>query len=83
MPLHNFDYTLSSFTSFSPEKLNLERQWGVADLQISCTKINRSVAVGKFILMKEKLSKFSDFYYLETGLYRSITFVAEPMNALS
>ena len=36
----------------------------------------------KFMFFGKKLSKLSDFYYLEPGLYLSITDIVEPMSAL-
>ena len=37
---------------------------------------------GKFLFFDKKFSKFSEFYYLEPGLYPSITDIAEAINTL-
>ena len=38
---------------------------------------------GKFMFFDEKLSKSSEFYYLEPGLHPSITDIVEAMNTLN
>ena len=40
------------------------------------------VTKGKFMFLERKLSKSSEFYYLEPGLYPSITDIVEAMNIL-
>ena len=52
--------TLSSFTKFLPEQLNLEGQWDVAKYQ--------NITEGKFKFFDEKLSKSSSTYNLEPDL---------------
>ena len=74
--------TLSSFTNFLPEQLNLEGQWEVAILQISYPSMYQNVTEGNFMFFDEKLSKSSDFYYLEPGFYPSITDFVEAINTL-
>ena len=76
------DNTLSSFTNFLPEKLNLDGQWEVAISEISYSSMYQSVTEGKFVFFDEKLSKSSEFYYLEPGLYTSFTDIVEAMNIL-
>ena len=76
------DNTLSSFTNFLPEQLNLECQWEVAISEISYPSTYQNVTEGKFMFFGKKLSKSSEFYYLEPGLYPSITDIVEAMNAL-
>ena len=51
------DNTLSSFTNFLPEQLNLEGQWEVATSEISYSSLYQKVMVGKFIIFDKKLSK--------------------------
>ena len=76
------DNTLSSFTNFLPEQLNLEGQWEVAISEISYPSMYQNVTEGKFMFFDKKLSKSSEFYYLEPGLYPSITDIVEVMNTL-
>ena len=75
--------SLSSFTNFLPEQLNLEGQWEVAISEISYPSLYQNVTDGKFMFFDEKLSKSSEFYYLELGLYLSFTDVVEAMNTLN
>ena len=76
------DNTLSSFTNFLPEQLNLDGQWEVAISEISYPSMYQNVTEGKFMFFDKKLSKSSEFYYLEPGLYPSITDIVEAMNVL-
>ena len=72
------DNTLSSFTKFLPEQLNLEGQWEVEVLEISYPSMYQNVTEGKF----KKLLKSSEFYSLEPSLYPSFTDIVEAMNTL-
>ena len=74
------DNTLSSFTNFLPEHLNLEGQWEVAIQKRTYPSIYQNVTEGKFL--DKRLSKSSEFYYLEPGLYPSVTDIVEAMNTL-
>ena len=56
------DNTLSSFTNFAPEQLNLEGQWEVAISEISYPSMYQNVTDGKFMFSDKKLSKSSEFY---------------------
>ena len=76
------DNTLSSFTNFLPEQLNLDGQWEVAISEISYPSMYQNVTEGKFKFFDRKLSKSSEIYYLEPGLYPSITDIVEVMNIL-
>ena len=76
------DNTLSSFSNFLPEQLNLEGQWEVAISEISYPSMYQNVTEGKFMFFDKKLSKSSECYYLEPGLYPSITDIVEAMNTL-
>ena len=76
------DRTLSSFTNFLPEELNLEGQWEVGISDISYPSIYQNVTDGKLMFFDKKLSKSSEFYYLEPGLYPSMTDIVEVMNIL-
>ena len=76
------DNTLSSFTNLLPEQLNLDGQWEVAISEISYPSMYQNVTEGKFMFFDKKLSESSEFYYLEPGLYPSITDIVEAMNIL-
>ena len=76
------DNTLSSFTNFLPEQLNLDGQWEVAISEISYPPMYQNVTEGKFLFFDKKLSKSSEFYYLEPRLYPSIRDIVEAMNIL-
>ena len=74
--------TLSSFTNFLPEQVNLDGQWEVAISEISYPSMYQNVTEGKFMFYDEELSKTTEAYYLEPGLYSSITEIVEAMNTL-
>ena len=74
--------TLGSFTNFLPEQLNLEGQWEVAISELSYPSMYQNVTEGKFMFFDKKLSKSSEFYYLEPRLYPFITDIVEAMNSL-
>ena len=76
------DNTLSSFTNFLPEQLNLNGQREVAASEISYPSMYQIVTEGKFMFFDQKISKLSEFYFLEPGLYPSITDIVEAMNIL-
>ena len=74
--------TLSSFTNFLPEQVNLDGQWEVAISEISYPSMYQNVTEGKFMFYDEELSKTTEAYYLEPDLYSSITDIVEAMNTL-
>ena len=74
--------TLSSFTNFLPEQLNLEGQWEVAISETSYPSMYQNITEGKFKFFDEKLSKSTSTCNLEPGLYTSITDIVEAMNRL-
>ena len=76
------DNTLSSFMNFLPEQVNLEDQWEVAVSEISYPSMYQNVMEGKFLFHDNELSKTKDYYYLEPGLYHSITDIVEAMNSV-
>ena len=76
------DKTLSPFTNFLPEQLNLEGQWEVAISETSYPSMYQNVTEEKFMFFDKKPSKSSEFYYVEPGLYPSITDIVEAMNTL-
>ena len=73
--------TLSSFTNFLPDQVNIGGQWEVAVSQISCPSMYQIVREGKFLFHVNELSKTIDYYYLEPGLYHSITDIVEAMSS--
>ena len=60
----------------------MDGQWEVAISEISYPSMYQNVTEGKFMFFDKKLSKSSEFYYLEPDLYPSITDFVEPMNIL-
>ena len=74
--------TLKSLTNFLPEQVNLDGQWEVAISESSYPSMYQNVTEGKFMFDDEKLSKTTEAYYLEPGLYSSITDIWEAMNTL-
>ena len=72
--------TLSSFTNFLPEQVNLDGQWAVAFSKISYPSIYQNVTKVKFMFYDEKFSKTAQAYYLEPGLYSSLTDILEAVN---
>ena len=74
--------TLSSFTNFLPEQLNLGGDWEVAIPEISYPSMYQNVTEEKFMFFDKKLSNWSQFCYLEPGIYPSITDIGEAMNIL-
>ena len=76
------DITLSSFTNFLPEQVNLEGQWEVAISEISFPSIYKNLTEGKFKFFDDKISKSTSTYNLEPGLHTSITDIVEAMNML-
>ena len=76
------DNTLSSFTNFLPEQLNLDGQWEVAISEISYPSMYQNVTEGKYMFFDKKVSTSSEFYYLEPGPYPSNTDIVEAMDIL-
>ena len=74
--------TLSSFTKFLPEEVNLDGQSEVAISEICYPSMYQNVTEGKFMFYDEKFSKTTEAYYFEIGLYSSITDIVEAMNTL-
>ena len=74
--------TLSSFTIFLPEQVNLDGQWEVAISEISYPSMYRHVTEGKFMFYDEKVSKTTEACYLEPELNFFITDLVEAMNTM-
>ena len=71
-----------SFTNFLPEQVKLDGQWGVATSEISHPSMYQNVTEGKFTFYDEKLSRTTEDYYFEPGLYSSTTSIVEALNTL-
>ena len=73
----------SAFTSnFLPEQLNLQGQWEVAISEKYYTSMHQKSQGESSCFLIKKLSKLSEFFYLEPGLSRSVTDFVEPVNNL-
>ena len=77
------DNTLSFFTNFVHEQLNLEGQSEVAIPETFFPSMYQNVTEGKSKFFDMKFLKSSEFHHLEPGLYPSITDTVEAMNTLS
>ena len=75
--------TLSSFTTFLPEQVNLAGQWEVAISEISYPSRYQNVTEGKFIFYDETLSKTKEAHHFEPGLYSSIAEIMEAKNTVN
>ena len=60
----------------------MEGQWEVANSEISHPPVYQNVTERKFMFFDRKVSKSSDFYYLDPGVLPSITDIVEAMNTL-
>ena len=74
------DNTLSSFTIFLPEQVQLDGQWEVAISEISYPSMYQNVTVGKFMYFDSRHSDKVETLYLAPGLYASITDIVQAMN---
>ena len=76
--------TLSSFTNFLPEQINLEREWEVAITELSYPSLYQNITEGKFFYLDEATPntkpKTSDYYTLDPGLCPSISDIVNEMN---
>ena len=74
--------TLSSFTNFLPEQVNLEGHWGVAISELSYPSMYQNITERTFKFFEEKFLKSRSTYNLELGQYTSIKNIVEAMNTL-
>ena len=74
--------TLSSFTKFLSDQVSLDGQGEVAFSEISYLSIYQNLTEGKFMFYDEKLSKTTEAYYLEPGLFCFITDIVEALNTI-
>ena len=61
---------------------HLDGQWEVAISEIPFPSMYQNDTEGKFMFFDKKLSKSSEFNFLEHGLYPSITDIVEAMNII-
>ena len=76
------DNTLTSFTNFLPELVNLEGQWEIAISEIFYPSMYQNITEGYFKFFDEKGSKSTSTYSIEPRLYNSITDIVEAKNTL-
>ena len=62
--------------------MNLDGQWEFKTSEMSYTSLYQNVTEGKLRFYDNKRSKSLDFFYLEPGLYPSITDIFEALNIL-
>ena len=74
--------TVSSFTNFLPEQLNLEGHWEVAISEKPHPTMYQTVTEWKLMFFDKKVSKSSEFHYLEPSFYPPVTDIVEAMNTL-
>ena len=74
--------TLSSFSNFLLEKINLEGEWEVAIPEISYPSLYHNITDGKFFYLDAATpdTKPSDYYTIDAGLYPSISDIVKEMN---
>ena len=74
--------TLSSFTNFLPEQINLEGEWEVAITELSYPSLYQNITDGKFFYLDAATpdTKPSDYYTIDAGLYPSISDIVNEMN---
>ena len=74
--------TLSSFTDFLPEQINLEGEWEVAITELSYPSLYQNITDGKFFSLDAATpdTKPSDYYTIDAGLYPSISDIVNEMN---
>ena len=74
--------TLSSFTNFLPEQINLEGEWEVAITELSYPSLYQNITDGKFCYLDAATqgTKPSDYYKIDARLYPSISDVVNEMN---
>ena len=75
------DNTLSSFTNFLPEQINLG-EWEVAITELSYPSLYQIIAEGKFFYLDGATAntKPSDYKKLDPGLYPSTSDIVNEMN---
>ena len=74
--------TLSSFSNFLTEQVNLEGEWEVAITELSYPSLYQNIKYGKFFYLDVATAdtKPSDYYTIDAGLYPSIFDILNEMN---
>ena len=84
----SFDYypnnTLSSFTNFLPEQINLDGEWEVAITELSYPSLYQNITEGKFFYLDEATpdTKPLDYYTILSGLYPSNSDIFNEMHRI-
>ena len=78
------DNTLSSFSNFLPEQINLDGQWEVAISDLSYPSMYQNITLGKFFYTEfsKEAKESPEPYTLKPGLYTSISEIINAMNDL-
>ena len=74
--------TLSSFTNFLPEQINLEGEWEVAITELSYPSLYQNITDGKFFYLDAATpgTKPSGYYRNDAGQYPSKSDIVNEMN---
>ena len=74
--------TLSPFTNFLPEQINLEVEWDVPITELSYPSLYQNFTDGKFFHLNAATTdtKRSDYYTMDSGLYPSVSDNVNEMN---
>ena len=74
--------SLSSFTDFLPQQINLDGKWEVAITELSYPSLFQNKAEGKIFYLDEATpdTKSSDYYTLGPSLHPSISDIVNEMN---
>ena len=77
--------TLSSFTNFLPEQINLDGEFEVAITELSNLSSYQKITECKFFYLDEATPDIKplDYYTLDPGLYPSISEVVNEMNNIT
>ena len=74
--------TMSTFTNFLPEQINLDGEWEVAITELSYPSLYQNINDGTFFYLDAATpdTKTSDYYTIDAGLYPSISDIVNEMN---
>ena len=74
--------SLSYFTNFLPEQINLEREWEDAITELSHPSLYQNITEEKLFYLEEATpnTKPLDYYTLDPGLYPSISDIGNEIN---
>ena len=77
------DNSLSSFTNFLPEQVNLDGDWEVALMEILYPSLYHNVTDGTFRYKEDKSDKDIGEYEIPAGLYTSLDHILQAMEDVS